>query len=69
MEELASEEEAKNAGVAGGGGRPLTATEGEQEGIGAREDPGGAAAGGGAIVDATSKDAVTSGVGGRHGAG
>ena len=50
-------------------GMMLTPTEEESEGSGAEYGPGGAAAGGGATLDATSKNADRSGAGDRHGAG
>ena len=67
MEELASEEEAKTAGGAGEVGMVQRETEEESEGSGAENGPGGSAAGGGATLEATSKDVDTGGVGGRHG--
>ena len=67
-EELALEEEAETAGGAGEDGRPLKPMFGELEKSSAKDDPGGAATGGGATSDATSADANEDGTGDRHGA-
>ena len=45
----------------------LTATAGESEGSGTEDGPRGAAAGGGATLEAISEDADTAGEGDRHG--